>query len=180
MHLSVFARAALGLLVFSSGCAALDGGAFGPLAVVDDVDIERYMGRWYEIAKYPNSFQRDCYGVTADYTLRADGTVGVENTCRTQDGSQVARSIAGFAKIADPDAPAKLTVYFFWPFGAPYWIIDLDESYTYAVVGDPSRRFLWILSRTPTMDEATYAAIVSRLPDMGYDPNRLERTVQFP
>ncbi len=160
-----------------SGCGLTLGAA--PLPTVEFVDVERYMGTWYEIAKYPNAFERGCEGVTAEYTLMPRGDVRVVNVCRTPDGG-VDRRIEGFATVADKSTNAKLTVFFFFPFGAPYWIIDLDDEYTYAVVGDPSRTYLWILSRTPTMDQQIYEAIVQKLPDLGYDPGRLELTQQFP
>lgn len=147
---------------------------FPPLAVAERVELSRYAGVWYEIAKYPNSFERGCYGVTAEYTLREDGRVTVVNTCREGALDGPARTIEGYAEVADPATNARLTVYFFYPFGAPYWILEVDENYQWAVVGEPSRSFLWILSRTPTLDDATYQAILARLPDKGYDPARLE------
>jgi len=158
----------------STGCIS----AGEPLAVAPQVAVERYTGRWYEIARYPNWFERGCANVTADYALRDDGTLSVINTCRSQDGQTVTDRIEGFARIADPETNAKLTVYFFWPFGAPYWILEIGAEYEYAVVGEPSRSFLWILSRTPTLDDATLAGILNRLPDLGYDPARLEWTPQ--
>lgn len=167
------------LPAFLTGCGLLPGGVFAPLATVENVDIERYMGKWYEIAKYPVPFEKGCFGVTAEYSLKSDGTVRVFNTCRNADG-EIANTIEGFAAVSDPTTNAKLTVYFFYPFGAPYWIIELGDNYEYAVVGDPSRSYLWILSRTPTLDESTYADILSRLPDRGYDPARLELMPQFP
>jgi apolipoprotein D and lipocalin family protein len=101
----------------------------------------------------------------------------VVNTCGSTDGSS--RDIVGSAVVTDESTNAKLSVSFFGPlFGAPYWIIELDEDYQYAVVGDPSREFLWILSRAPSLDEATLSGILSRLPDYGYDPDRLTWTVQ--
>ncbi len=162
-----------------AGCFMFQGN-YEPLEVVERVDIERYMGTWYEIAKYPNRFESGCFGVTAEYTLRPDGAVTVHNVCRAEDGKSVSRTITGFATVADRETNAKLTVYFFFPFGAPYWIIELDEDYRYAVVGDPSRSFLWILSRTPTLDDETYGQILQRLPAKGYDPERLELMPQFP
>jgi apolipoprotein D and lipocalin family protein len=171
------AMTALAAAVNGCGVAPAD---LQPLETVEQVDIARYMGKWYEIAKYPVVFERGCSGVTAEYTLRDDGTVGVLNTCRGSDGTTINNTIEGFASVADPSAPAKLTVYFFYPFGAPYWIIELDENYQYAVVGDPSRTYLWILSRTPTLDESIYSQIIERLPARGYDPGRLERMPQFP
>ena len=168
----------LGVVAGSAGCGVLPAGP--PLETVAYVDVERYMGRWYEIAKYPNAFEVGCTGVTAEYTLRDDGTVGVLNTCRTADGAVDARTIEGFATVADAATNAKLTVYFFYPFGAPYWIIDLDDEYAYAVVGDPTRQFLWILSRTPTLPDETLDAILARIGELGYDPARLEYMTQFP
>lgn len=162
------------------GCGAIPGSPVEPLDTVEYVDVEKYMGTWYEIAKYPNGFQQNCSGVTAEYALREDGTVRVFNTCRASDGETIKDTIEGFATVADKATNAKLTVYFFYPFGAPYWIIDLDEDYRYAVVGDPTRRFLWILSRTPTLDPALYDQILERLPEKGYDPSRLELTPQMP
>ncbi len=159
-------------------CGLAPVGGTAPLATVENVDIAKYMGKWYEIAKYPVPFENGCYGVTAEYSLKDDGTVRVFNTCRTADGA-IANTIEGFAAVADPASKAKLTVYFFYPFGAPYWILELDENYQYAVVGDPSRSTLWILSRTPTLDEATYQGILARLSEKGYDPARLEVMPQF-
>jgi len=167
-------------ILLLSGCGLLAPGNSAPLETVEQVDIERYMGTWYEIAKYPNFFERGCFGVTAEYSLREDGKVRVVNTCRESDGVTIRSRIEGSAEVADGGKNAKLTVYFFYPFGAPYWIIDLGENYEYAVVGDPSRTFLWILSRSPTMEPATYEQILQRLPAKGYDPSRLELMPQFP
>lgn len=173
----LFSLALVGIAGAVGGCLAPTG---EPLDVVPNVEIERYLGKWYEIAKYPVSFEAGCYGVTADYSLREDGNVRVLNTCYNSDGSQIKNQIEGFAEISDKETNAKLTVYFFYPFGAPYWIIELDDDYKYAVVGDPTRRYLWILSRTPTMDDVTYNGILDRLPAKGYDPTKLERMTQFP
>lgn len=161
-----------------NGCGLAPDSSAPPLATVARVDIAKYMGKWYEIAKYPVVFENGCYGVTADYSMKEDGTVRVFNTCRTADGA-IANTIEGFASVADPTTNAKLTVYFFYLFGAPYWILELGENYEYAVVGDPTRSTLWILSRKPTLDNATYQGILSRLPDKGYDPSRLELMPQF-
>jgi apolipoprotein D and lipocalin family protein len=161
--------AAVVALGFAGGCGAF----YPPLDVVDKVDLDRYSGRWYEIARYPNSFERGCVGVTADYTPRANGRITVVNTCFESSLDGPSREIRGSARVADKTTNAKLKVTFFWPFEADYWIIDLDEDYQYAVVGEPSRSFLWILSRTPQMDEILYEDIVATLPDKLYDPERL-------
>ncbi len=169
---------ALALFMPLGGCVPLAGEGFAPLETVASVDVERYMGTWYEIARYPTPFEEGCFGVTAEYTLQSDGRVRVVNTCRGEDGTTVTSRIEGFATVADATTNAKLTVYFFFPFGAPYWILELGKDYEYAVVGDPSRRFLWVLSRTPVLDEPTYNEILARLPEKGYDPARLELTPQ--
>lgn len=143
------------------------------LTVVPQVDLSRYMGTWYEIASYPTWFQKGCTGSTARYRLSADGTVDVLNQCRKGD---TLASAHGTAWVPDPAVPAKLKVRFFWPFSADYWIIDLGPEYEYAVVGHPSRGYLWILSRTRVMDPAVYAGILQRLRRIGYDPDGLVRT----
>lgn len=172
------ASLAMLLLANGSGCGALAGSLFTPLDTVEQVDVQQYMGKWYEISKYPVPFEVGCYGVTAEYSLKDDGTVRVFNTCRTMDGG-IASTIEGVARVDDATTNAKLSVYFFGPFGAPYWIIDLDEDYQWAVVGDPTRSTLWILSRTPTMDSTTYQQILDRLPAKDYDPEKLELMPQF-
>ncbi|HNQ22259.1 MAG TPA: lipocalin family protein [Phycisphaerae bacterium] len=150
-----------------------------PLEVVEYVDIERYMGKWYEIARYPTFFQgADCVATTAEYSLRDDGKVRVVNACREGGLDGPEDSIEGVARVVDSVTNAKLKVRFFGPFEGDYWIIDLDPDYQWAVVGAPSRDFLWILSRTPTMDEDLYTDIVSRLPEKLYDPEKLLTTLQ--
>jgi len=156
------------------GCGA----ARPPLDVVEDVDLTRYAGKWYEIASYPAPFQQGCTGTTAEYTLRDDGRVTVLNTCYSGSLDGPVNRIEGTARVPDPAVPAKLKVSFFFPFEADYWIIDLGPEYEYAVVGEPSRSFLWILSRTPTLDDATYEEIIARLPASSYDPAGLVRTLQ--
>ena len=149
-----------------------------PLTVVPTVDLARYAGRWYEIARLPNMFQRGCASnVSAMYTLREDGKIRVVNECDTPDGKL--KSAKGVAQIADKAGPnTKLKVTFFWPFSGDYWIIDLDPDYRWAVVGEPGRKYLWILSRQPKMDEAEYTAIVARINAMSYDLSAMIRTKQ--
>lgn len=170
-------RRLLPLVALLAGCAHAPSAP--PLRTVDRVDLSRYVGRWYEIATIPMSFQKGCVGVTATYTLRADGDVDVVNTCRkeTLDGPE--RSAEGKAWSVDP-SNAKLEVRFFWPFHGSYWIIDLDPDYRWAVVGHPDRKYLWILSRTPQMDPATYDAILGRLRAQDYDTSLLVKTAQLP
>ena len=139
-----------------------------PLQTVAKVDVTRYLGRWYEIARLPNRFQKGCAGSTADYTLREDGEIRVINSCRNeQDGSL--DQVTGRAWIVDTASNAKLKVTFFWPFRGDYWIIELGKEYEYAVVGTPNRKYLWVLSRTASMDDSLYAAILQRAGQQGYD-----------
>ena len=162
-----------GLALTVGGCCGVCVSLLQPPTVVSYVDLTRYVGRWYEIARYPTSFQADCVSSTADYTARPDGTIGVFNTCLAADGSVVS-TIEGSASVVDPKTNAKLTVTFPGvPFPADYWIIDLGQDYEYAVVSDPLRLTLFILSRTPTLDQPALDAILSRLGDQGYDPARL-------
>jgi apolipoprotein D and lipocalin family protein len=149
-----------------------------PLETVDSVDLERYLGLWYEIASYPMFFQKNCTATTATYSLREDGLIKVINSCRKGSLDGKLKEAKGRAKVVDTETNAKLKVSFFGPFWGDYWIIDLDPDYQWAVVGGPKRKYLWILSRTPQMDPALYDEIVSRLPAMGYDPNALNRTQQ--
>lgn len=160
------------MLVPSAGCG---GGAVksSTLKTVASVDLERYLGTWHEIARYPNSFQKNCFASKAEYTLRDDGKIGVKNTCRkgSRDGNiDEARAKAW---VVDTTTNAKLKVSFFWPFSGHYWIIDLHEDYEYAVVGHPDRTYLWILARESTMDRDTYDGICTRLAEQGYDPDKL-------
>jgi len=149
-----------------------------PLQTVARVDLSRYVGTWYEIASFPQSFQRGCTGTTATYTLRADGDVDVLNRCRkgSLDGKE--SSALGRARVVDGATNAKLEVSFFRPFWGDYWIVDLADDYSYAVVGHPGRDYLWILARAPAMAEATFQGIVARLQATGYETSRLVRTLQ--
>ena len=145
------------------------------LETVASVDLERYTGLWYEIARFPHSFQDGCFASTATYSVREDGEIDVVNRCRRDSPDGPEDSAEGRARVVDPATNAKLEVTFFWPFWGDYWIIDLGADYEYAVVGHPSRDYLWILSRTPEMDADAYGAILSRLESQGYETSRLVR-----
>jgi apolipoprotein D and lipocalin family protein len=168
-------------LALGAACSAVmvraaDGQA--PMQVAPSVDLTRYAGKWYEIARLPNRFQRDCAGdTTATYELRPDGKITVINQCRTPDGRL--KSARGTARRASDKEPnTKLKVTFFWPFYGNYWIIDLDPDYNWAVVGEPGRKYLWVLSRTPRLDEALYQQILERARHQGYDVSRMIKTRQ--
>lgn len=171
--------AVLLVLLMSGRAAEAESSAGAPLRAVDSVDLHRYSGTWYEVARYPNRFQRDCQSdTTAEYTLRADGKVQIVNSCRQQDGKT--KTARGTAKVADKATNAKLRVTFFWPFYGDYWVIGLNPDYRYAIVGEPKRKYLWILSRTPEMDEGTYKEALERIRTAGYDPDKLVKTRQSP
>lgn len=164
----------------AAGCATstTDRLRLPPLQTVSHVELSRYLGTWYEIANFPQSFQRGCTATTATYILRDDGDIDVLNGCRKGSLAGEAKSALGRARVVDRITNAKLEVSFFRPFWGDYWIINLADDYSYAVVGHPGRDYLWILARTPTMPEATYQNIVARLQVQGYETSRLVRTLQ--
>ena len=149
-----------------------------PLSAVTTLDVDRYSGTWYEIASYPQRFQKGCTATTATYTVNPDGTLAVLNECNKGelDGPKV--SAEGRARLKDSTKPGQLEVSFFGPFWGDYWVIDLDPDYQYAVVGQPSRDYLWILSRTPTMAAGDYDGILRRLEAMHYPLEPLNLTIQ--
>ena len=149
-----------------------------PLQTVPHVDLNRYMGQWYEIASFPQWFQKNCVATIATYTLRKDRDVDVLNQCRDKTLDGKPKDAKGKAWVVDSQSNAKLKVRFFWPFSGDYWIIDLGENYQYAVVGHPKRNYLWILSRSAHMDLAVYDGILERLKEQHYDLTRLKKTLQ--
>jgi apolipoprotein D and lipocalin family protein len=174
--LHLFIVAAMVVMAFSLQAIADE--KLPPLETVPHVDLDRYMGKWYEIASFPQWFQKGCVATTATYTLRKDGDVDVLNQCRekTLDGKE--KRAKGKAWVVDEKSNAKLKVRFFWPFSGDYWIIDLGDDYQYAVVGHPKRKYLWILSRTPQMDQQAYDTILAKLGDLQYDLTPLQKTLQ--
>lgn len=161
------------LVLLMGGCAPTSKEIMKPLVTVAQVDLNRYLGEWYEIARYPNRFQKECPAGKATYTMRPDGRIAVLNECWDADYQQVLRAVRGTARVVEPASNAKLKVTFFWPFSGDYWIIDLDNDYQYAVVGHPERKYLWILGRKKSMDEKLYQEILTRLAAQDYDPTRL-------
>ena len=167
-------------LALSAGCATstTERLRLPPLRTVAHVDLSRYVGTWYEIANFPQSFQRGCTATTATYTLRTDGDIDVLNRCRKGSVDGEENSGLGRARVVDRATNAKLEVSFFQPFWGDYWIIDRSDDYSYAVVGHPGRDYLWILAHTPTMAEATYQSLVTRLQAQGYETSPLVRMLQ--
>jgi apolipoprotein D and lipocalin family protein len=176
--------AALGALVLAGtalgGCATLfSKHPVGNQAVpqpAKSVELSRYLGRWYEVARYEQGFQKDCDGVTADYALRDDGKISVINTCRKPDGE--IKQSKGKAKVVDTASGAKLKVSFFGPFYGDYWVLDRAEDYSWAIVGEGSGRYLWLLSRDAVPGQAKLDAMIARAKAMGYDTAMLRITKQ--
>ena len=157
-----------------------------PVAAVPSVDLDRYAGQWFEISRYPNFFQKGCAGnVTATYVRRADGKIDVINRCRKADGTTT--EAKGLARLDDSKVTSKLKVRFapafisFLPFvWADYWVIGLSDDYSWALVGTPDRKYLWILARTATMSDEAYARAVGVAQANGFDTTRMVRTPQVP
>lgn len=140
------------------------------------VDLARYAGTWFEIARLPNSFQdgdRVCEGTTATYSARPDGQIGVVNRCADAAG---AREATATAYAVEGSANARLRVTFFWPFYGDYWVLGLDPEYRWALVGAPDRKFLWLLSRTPVLPQADEEAAWAIARREGFDLAPLRRT----
>jgi apolipoprotein D and lipocalin family protein len=147
------------------------------LQTVSSVDLNRYVGDWYEIARTPNRYEAHCVAdVKVHYELLPDGRMGVKNECRQSDGkTDIAHARAS---VVDTVSRAKLRMTFFWPFFADYWIIDLDKDYRYAVVGEPDRKYLWIISRTPRLDMGMYQELLKHITEHGYDISKVQKTEQ--
>lgn len=135
------------------------------------VDLERYLGRWYEIARYEQRFERGCEAATADYALRPDGKISVLNGCRMKNGEF--KEARGIAKIVDTQTNAKLKVSFFGPFYGDYWVIDHSDDYDWSIVGESSGRYLWILSRQARPGREHVRQLVNRASELGYDTSML-------
>ena len=176
----------LAVVVQAQSPATIPAAAPGPLVPIASLDVPRYMGTWYEIAKYPNKFQKKCVAETrAQYQLQAKGAVQVTNRCKTEDGSF--DEAIGEARQTGPSTSPKLQVRFApaWLAWLPmvwgnYWVIDLDPDYQLVAVSEPEREYLWVLSRTPAVSAEAYGALLARLKVQGFDLDRLERTRQTP
>lgn len=152
-------------LLLSTSCQSQE------LATVPKLDIDRYMGTWYEIARLPNRFENGLESITATYSLRPDGRITVINRGIKLSGKL--SQIEGVAWVPDKSEPGKLKVRFFWPFAGKYWIVFLDESYRVAMVGEPKRKYFWILSRTPELDKDTLQELIRIAKQKGFETNKL-------
>ena len=149
---------------------------------VQQLDIKRYAGHWYEIARLPLYFQRKCASdVTATYRIQSNGKIEVDNQCKTAEG----KGMQSIGQATPTDRAGQLKVTFLpkglrWlPFGqADYWVLAVDDNYQYALVGTPNQKNLWVLSRTPTMPDATYQALINQAAAYGYPVSQVTRTAQ--
>lgn len=167
------------LFTFALSPVAFAEDDFDELVTVDYVDLESYLGTWYEIAAIPAIFEAGCVGTTATYDFSQTEDVSVLNTCNVGWRGGPERIAEAEAWIVDTETNAKLKVQFDGsPVAGDYWIIDLDEDYQWAAVGEPSRNYFWVLSRTPLLDEATYNGIIERAVEQGYDAERIKKAKQ--
>jgi apolipoprotein D and lipocalin family protein len=172
------------LLLGALAMAPIQDGKPAVVRTVEAVDLDRYAGDWFEIARFPNPFQRSCVGdVRASYARRSDGRIDVVNRCRAEDGA--VKEARGVARVVDPGTRAKLKVRFapaalsFLPFvWGDYWILGLAGDYSWAVVGSPDRKYLWILARTAELDVERFESAMSAARTNGFDIGRLVRTRQ--
>lgn len=145
------------------------------------VDLNRYLGRWFELARYDAGFEQGCEAATAEYALRTDGLIRVLNICHQGSVDGPTLFAEGKARVVDGSGGAKLKVSFFGPFYfGNYWVLDHAEDYAWSIVGEPTGKYLWILSRDPTPSEADRDMLVERARDLGYDTSLLRMTKQKP
>lgn len=163
------------LCTFLAGC----GGNYPPLDTVEYVDLERYAGMWYEIARLPNSFQKDCWNSSAEYRIIDSETIRVINRCNEDSADGEIDDVTGKAWVVEGSGNAKLKVSFFWPFKGDYWILELDENYQWVAVGTPSRKYLWIMAREQRWDAVPLEDVKQRLASKGFDVSKLMYTNNY-
>jgi apolipoprotein D and lipocalin family protein len=174
------ALVSLGAIGLAS-CSSLTAGPVGNTAVpqpAKPVDLTRYVGLWYELGRYDNLFERKCEGVTATYRALPGGLIEVLNRCHKQAVSGPLTTALGRAKVVAGSGGAKLKVSFFGPFFGDYWVLDHADDYSWSIVGEPSGRYLWILTRTARPDASTRDQVLARAKALGYDINQFRRTAQ--
>lgn len=171
------------MILATLSCFAQSGNP-APVRAVPTVDLNKYAGQWYEIAKYPNKFQDQCVAnTTATYSLKGEGKIDVLNRCLKKDGT--VDNAKGEARVADKVSKAKLEVRFAPKFlsflpsvWGDYWVIDLPNDYSYSVIGTPDRKYFWILSRRPQMSDSTYQEILRRAEQQGFKPAKVVKSPQ--
>ncbi|MEJ2596100.1 MAG: lipocalin family protein [bacterium] len=165
----------LSIIYLSYACS----GHMKPMKTVENVDLDRYLGTWYEIARLPNRFEKGLVCVTAEYSLREDGKIRVVNRGHKEKDRTKVKEATGKAWRPDKKEPGRLKVQFFWPFSGGYYIFHLDTlNYQYALVGEPGRDYFWLLSRTPEIDESLYKELMGFAEANGYDTAKFYKTPQ--
>lgn len=158
-------------------------GARTHLPTVSNVEIQNYLGKWYEISSFPQRFQKGCTATTAEYSLRADGDIKILNSCRLGNPHGELKEAVGRAWVKDKVTNAKLKVQFFLKrfklplFSGKYWILDLDDNYESVLIGEPKRKYLWILGRDPFMNEERYNELVEKAKSLNFDTSKLVKTI---
>lgn len=170
----------VGTVCLLGACALSPAGKSGNAHVpqpAKPVDLSRYVGKWYELARYENRFERDCEAATAEYATRDDGLIDVVNTCRKGAVSGALDVAKGRAKVVEGSDNAKLKVSFFGPFFfGDYWVLDHADDYSWSIVGEPSGRYLWILTREAVPSASVKDALIERVRALGYDTSMLRMT----
>ena len=162
-----------------AACASMTAGPVGNSAVpqpTKPVDLKRYVGLWYELARYENRFERDCEAVTAEYRRRPDGGIEVVNSCHKGAVGGPLKVARGRAKVVEGSQDAKLRVSFFGPFFGDYWVLDHADDYSWSIVGEPSGRYLWLLTREAIPPPAQQEQLIRRVRELGYDTGLLRTT----
>lgn len=166
-------RTLIATIVVGILASGLSAAAPAPLTTVPSVDLQRYLGTWHELARYDNWFQdEDCVNVTAEYGIDEDGDVSVLNTCRDAAGA-VTETAEGYARVVEGSGNARLRVSFFWPFFGDYWVVALADDYSWVIVSEPGRDYLWILTRSAQTPDTERDALVAKATELGFDPKRL-------
>lgn len=178
MRKPVLWKVAAATLAAGAAAYALTRKRYPELLTVSRVDLHRYAGEWFEIARLPQHFEKGCTHVTAEYRPLADGRIEVHNTCHKDSIYGPPKTVRGTARVVDAKTNAKLKVQFQWPFEGDYWILALDEDYRFALVGTPDRDGLWILSREPRLSHPTLANLLEMARQKGFAVEKLIYTQQ--
>jgi apolipoprotein D and lipocalin family protein len=178
MRKPVLWQAAAAALATGAAVYALTRKRHPPLTTVSHVDLHRYAGLWYEIARLPQRFEKGCAHVTAEYRPLADGRIEVLNTCHQDSVYGPVETVRGLARVVDAKTNAKLKVQFQWPFEGDYWVLVLDEDYRFALVGTPDRKGLWVLSREPQLSHPALAKLTEMARQKGFAVEKLIYTEQ--
>ena len=176
---ALLAVLALAVLVASATFAGLGCTSGPPLAVASNVDLSRFQGKWYEIARLPRTTQTDCHGTTAFYTQGSNGSMSFVNQCNVGGATGPLKTVAMTATVPDTSVPAKLALDV-GGYAGDYWILEIGSNYEYAVVGHPSRLYWWVLSRTPSLDASTMQGVIARATAEQFDMSELQYTPQPP